>query len=119
MRIFDLTEKVQWSNRTIGADEIVWVDAEKVRASWSKDRYSYFDNDEHPNAITGRIPRFDAWVKQGIPVQAPEVCLTDDGEISFTNGRHRFTWMLAHGEKTVPVAVPPDYVDAVKAKFGI
>jgi hypothetical protein len=117
MRIMEMTS-VTWSNRVLGNDQIVWVDAEKVRASWSKDRYSYFDAADHPNAIKGRVERFGEWIKQGIPVNAPEVSLTDAGEVFFTNGRHRFLWMIQHGETRVPVAVPPEYANEVARKFG-
>lgn len=127
MRINEITTKrsrpvregVTWGTRVLGNDQIVWVDAEKVRASWAKDKYFYFDGDEHPNAIKGRIPRFDAWIKQGIPVNPPEVCLNDAGDIVFTNGRHRFVWMLQHGETRIPVAVPPEYVEEVKDRYGV
>lgn len=117
MRMFEIM-KPKWSQATIGNDVLVWIDTEKVRASWEKDKDSYFDAPEGKNAIKGRIPRFDEWMKRGEAVRAPEVCLTQDGEISFTNGRHRFVWMLQHGIKTMPVAVPPEYADAVQDRFG-
>jgi hypothetical protein len=113
-----ISEAVEWSDRVLGNDQIIWVDAEKVRASWAKDRDFYFDADDHPNAIRGRIPRFGAWLQRGIPVNPPEVCLNDQGDIIFTNGRHRFVWMLQHGESRIPVAVPPEYVEQVAKLYG-
>ncbi len=114
-----LREDVQWSKRVLGDDVIVWVDAEKVRASWAKDRHFYFDNDAHPNAIKGRIPRFNDWLKLGQPVNPPEVTLNDEGDIIFVNGRHRFVWMLQNGETRVPVAVPPESAKEVARRFGV
>jgi hypothetical protein len=115
----DVVPKFTWSERVHQGDEIVWVDVEKVRASWSLDPDMYFDSDDHPNAIKGRIPRFDAWIKRGEAVQPPEVCLNDTGDLIFTNGRHRFVWMIQHGIESIPVAVPGEYVEEVRERYGI
>jgi hypothetical protein len=116
MRINEIVEPV-WSDRTIGSDVLVWIDPRKLNASWAKDRYSYFDTPNHANAIGNRVERFGEWIKQGIPVNAPEVCLSDEGDVRFINGRHRFFWMLSHGVTRMPVAVPTDYAEEVKRRF--
>lgn len=119
MRIHEITNTtINWSDKVRLGDRLIWVDAEKVRASWAKDGDFYFDGPNHPNAIGKRIDRFGDWIKRGEPVQAPEVALNDQGEIIFTNGRHRFVWMLQHGVKVLPVAVPEQYVDQVIERFG-
>ena len=117
MRIYEIADPV-WSQRVLGDDTLVWIDTEKLRASWENDRYGYFDGNDHPNAIKNRIDRFGEWIKQGIPIQAPEVSLSDDGHVIFTNGRHRFVWMLQHGIQSLPVAVTPVYVDEITKRFG-
>ena len=46
------------------------------------------------------------------------VCLDQDGEISFTDGRHRFAWLRDHGLKVLPVQVPPEKALLIEARFG-
>ena len=120
MRISEITSPaIDWNLQTYAGDEIVWVDAEKLRASWEKDRYFYIDGPQHPNAVKGRIERFGEWIKQGVPVKVSEIALTDDGEVTFINGRHRFVWMLQNGVKRLPVAVPTEIAIEVRSRFGI
>jgi hypothetical protein len=112
------TPQIKWSERTFPGDHLVWIDTEKVRSSWSLDKDFYFDADDHPNAIRKRIPRFDEWLKKGEAVEAPQVALNDQGEIIFTNGRHRFVWMVQHGVDHIPVMVPDEYVDEITRRFS-
>ncbi len=119
MRISEITSPaIEWNLQTYAGDEIVWVDAEKIRASWEQDRHFYFDGPHHSNAVKGRIERFGEWIKQGIPIRVSEITLTDDGEVTFINGRHRFVWMLRHGVTSLPVAVPKEQAGEVRERFG-
>ncbi len=120
MRRSELTEKndYRWSDKTFGDDVIVWLNTMKINASWSKDRDAYFDRPDHPNVIGQRIPRFGDWLKKGDAIRAPEICLTDAGEVFFTNGRHRFFWMKSHGVKRMPFAVPSNQVEEFKRRFS-
>ena len=45
--------------------------------------------------------------------------LADDGEVSFTDGRHTFAWLRDHGPTAVAVQVPPDQAKDVKRRFGV
>lgn len=112
----DYRSTYEWKKAMRGDVEVM-IDVAKVDASFSKDR-NFYVGPQGAGGITGRYERFDNWIKGGSPVEMPEVCLTDQGEISFINGRHRFAWMRDHGVKVIPVAVPAEYAEAVKAKFG-
>jgi hypothetical protein len=120
MRRSEVTEEFEpsWSDQTFGDDVLVWIDADKINASWSKDGDFYFDHADHPNAIAGRIPRFDEWLKQGQPIRAPELCLNAAGDVFFTNGRHRFVWMRQHGIRHMPVAVPANQAIEFERRFN-
>ncbi len=117
--LMDEDTSPRWSTRVPSGDEIIWVDVEKIRSSWSRDGSFYFDSSEHPNAIKGRIERFGEWIKQGEPVNPPEISLSPNGIIFFTNGRHRFVWMMQHGITSMPVAVPSEEVREITERFGI
>ena len=111
-----VSESYEWK-KTMRGDVEVMIDVDKVNTSAAKDR-NFYVGPQGSGGVKGRYERFDNWMKGGAPVEMPEVCLTDAGEISFINGRHRFAWMRDHGVKTMPVAVPADYADAVREKFG-
>lgn len=113
----NLFEQFKWSDKTIGDDVLVWVDVEKINQSWAKDKDFYFDSPDHPNAIGSRVDRFGQWITRGEPIRAPEISLVN-GEVFFTNGRHRFFWMMANGVEKIPVAVPPAQAGKIQAKFG-
>lgn len=121
MRIyeFDQPPVIQWSSKVHRGDKLVMINTQKVHDSWAKDTNFYFDGADHPNAIKGRISRFDAWVKNGIPVEAPEVNINHAGDIVFSNGRHRFTWMVQHGVEHMPVAVPEEHADEIAQRYGV
>lgn len=109
-------ESYEWK-KMIGADVEVMIDVAKLDASFANDP-EFYVGQGGAGGIKGRYERFGHWLEGGQAVGMPEVCLTDKGEVSFMNGRHRFAWMRDNGVSTMPVAVPANYVDAVKERFG-
>jgi hypothetical protein len=97
-------------------DAIVWVDVALANEAWRKDRDYFLDG---PIPLAGKMGRFDAWVRAvDQPVEMAEVCLTADGRLSFTNGRHRFAWMRDRGAKALPVCIDPEAAKRASDAMG-
>ena len=109
-------ESYEW-RKMIGGDVEVMIDVAKLEASFAKNR-EFYVGPRGEGGISGRYERFGKWLEGGQAIGMPEVCLADNGEVSFINGRHRFAWMRDHGVHTMPVAVPANYAKAVKERFG-
>ncbi len=100
-----------------GKEVVVKVNIEKLDASFKKDSGFYVGR-AGEGGISGRYSRFDSWIKQGVPIEMPEVCLDWKGEITFVNGRHRFAWFRDHGLDTMPVVVPAEQAAEITSRFG-
>ena len=113
----NIQESYQW-RKMIGGDVQVMIDVAKLDASFAKDR-EFYVGPQGAGGISGRYERFGNWLNNGEAVGMPEVCLNDNGEVAFINGRHRFAWMRDHGVKKLPVAVPAEDAKAIQSKFGV
>ena len=65
-----------------------------------------------------RYKKFGAWLNRGEAVEIPWVGL-EDGEICFTNGRHRFAWLRDHGLQSIPIDVDPAIAGEMRKRFGV
>lgn len=98
-------------------DETVWVSVAKFDASWKKNREQYVGPGGSGAAIEGRYAKFGTWIESGEAVWIPWVGL-ESGEICFTDGRHRFSWLRDHGVQSVPIDVDPEIADEIRRRFG-
>jgi hypothetical protein len=99
-------------------DETVWISVAKLDVSWRKNRAQYIGHGGSGRVIGDRYKKFGIWFEQGEPVQIPWVGL-EDGEICFTNGRHRFAWLRDHGLKSMPIDVDPAVAGEMRKRFGV
>lgn len=99
-------------------DETVWVSVAKLDASWRKHPNEYIGSGGIGQAIGDRYSRFGAWLQGGEAIYIPQVGLEHDGEIGFTDGRHRFAWLRDHGVMAMPINVDPDVAEAITKRFG-
>ena len=99
-------------------DVTLWVDVLKVDRSWVKDEAYYITAGGGGAAISGRYARAGEHIRGGVPLWMGALCLGDEDEIGFTDGRHRFAWLRDHGVEALPVQVPPEEAAAIKARFG-
>lgn len=95
---------------------VVWVDVAKLEASW-RQTLDYVGVGGTGAAIKGRYEKLGQWFALGQLVEIPSVVL-DGGEISFTDGRHRFAWFRDHGVTIMPVHVEPETAGVIKSRFG-
>jgi hypothetical protein len=72
---------------------------------WANDT-GYYIGHGGDGSIKNRYPDFGKWLQQtNEPVIAPSVSIDNHGNVSFSNGRHRFAWFRDHGYKTIPLSM--------------
>ena len=115
-----IDELISWVSQWPTADdEVVWVVVAKVDVSWRRDQAAYIQpGGTMPPASRGKYEKVGNWVVSGRPVWMSHVSLDDNGDVSFTDGRHRFAWMRGHGVRSLPVTTAPDQARAFRARFG-
>ena len=128
MRLDHLFEDIEQSSMVIewvrprGREDyaVVWVDVAKLDEAWARDSNFYVGPEGRLNGIKGRYPRFDAWVREGHPVEMSEVGFDShpSGRPFFCNGRHRYSWMRDHGAQALPVVTDPERAEEFAARYG-
>jgi len=93
----------------------VWVDPQRLDQDWQKDAGYYLPPGEDKS---GRAADFRRFLAKEKAVEASRVVLGDDGEISFVDGRHRFSVLRDDGASRVAVMVPVDQVPEFEARYG-
>ncbi len=96
-------------------DVIVWIDVAAFDAAWRET-----DQWIGPGGTGGqddRYKKFGAWFVQGRPVRMC-VAWSCDGEVGFTNGRHRFAWLRDQGVIAMPMQIGPDAAAKYAQRFG-
>lgn len=107
-------------------DKIVWVNTSRFDKAWKEtESGNYYIGKNGKNGIKDRYKRFDVFVRGGKDdigddiildidpaesIEVAEISVDDKGDISFTNGRHRFAWMRDQGLDRIPVAMSKDSI---------
>jgi hypothetical protein len=89
----------------------------KLDESWRHNTY-YIGFGGTGKAIHERYQKFGKWVGLGEPIWMSTVCLDENEEISFIDGRHRFAWLRDHGVIDLSIQVPQNQVRLIKTRFG-
>lgn len=98
-------------------DKIVYVEAGSFDKAFAKDAGFYIGRNGVGNAIGDRYEQFKAFLSENNTIEVAEVGVTDSGDVSFTNGRHRYAVLRDMGMKKIPVAMDSESeMNAVK--FG-
>lgn len=90
--------ELKWKRQWGGSDRIVWVNILKADAAWHKDVDCYLPGGK--SEYIGGLLRKNLGKKMNMPHIG-----FWEGAISFTDGRHRFSWCRDHGVKYMPVTV--------------
>ena len=115
------SREIRWTSAPLPnhaePDETVWISVAKLDASWKKNRYQYVGPGGSGAESKYEYEKFGNWLEGGERVQIPWVGL-EDGEIAFTNGRHRFAWLRDHGVTSIPIDVDPADAKEFLRRFG-
>ena len=110
---------IEWT--ALYPDPVVWISVAKLDASWRHDVGFYLGKyaTGPGNAQPYSYNRFGEWLAKPHPtVWMPHVALDADGNITFSDGRHRFAWLRDHGVRVLPVTVSPEIEAEVRRRFG-
>lgn len=103
-----------WEDYT--PDAALWLDVAKVDAAWRRtDQYIV------PGGANGQDQRYakaGAWFAKYPFSNMLVINLKSNGRITFTDGRHRFSWLRDHGAKAVQFQVSPADADELTALLG-
>lgn len=104
-----------WQDLT--PDVLVWISVVALDLEWRVSD-EYVGGGGAGSLHGGRYVKFGQWVAEARFVDVPVLCLDECGVPSFTDGRHRFAWLLDHDLRALPIEVPPDQADVFGARFG-
>jgi hypothetical protein len=109
-------------------DKLVIINTAKFDTAFKKDKDFYIGKGG-AGSIKGRYKGFELFALGGkeelVPgvsidhsptnsIEASEVDVDKDGNVSFTNGRHRYAWMRDHGIKDIYVAMNKQSIENAK-----
>lgn len=109
-------------------DVVINVKVPEFDKEWAKDS-GFYVGKGGAGEIKGRIRGFKDFLENGrfdprtqgyekVPVEMPEVSITEDGQVNFTNGRHRFSVFRDMGRETMPVSMSKESAERAK-ELGI
>lgn len=98
-------------------ETMVKVNVQKIDQSWARDPDFYISKggDGGIKGRYGRFGEFMASTDQAIEVS--ELGVGKNGQVFFTNGRHRFAYMRDQGATVLPVAMDSESIQNAK-EFG-
>lgn len=98
------------------SDVVVWLDVPKVDAAWKRsDQYVL------PGGANGQDKRYTlagTWFAQYPFSNMLVINLEPDGSVTFTDGRHRFSWLRDHGANAIAFQVSPVGADQCLEMLG-
>lgn len=89
------------------------VNTAALHAAWSAGEHV-----PGPSEVRGRREEFRTFLARKEPVQAPRVVIGPDGDVSFVDGRHRFSVLHEKGVKEISVTIPKEQEEEFKRRFG-
>ncbi len=95
----------------------VWLDVEKADEAWKSDFSFYIGSGGAGNAIGDRYEKVGKHLSIARKLWMPFVT-TENGVLTFGDGRHRFSWLRDHGAKAIAAMVPPDQANAIRRTLG-
>jgi hypothetical protein len=115
-----IARDLQWVRQFKRGDKIVWIDVDELDRSWRTDSSLYVGNGGRSPDITSaaKYEKFGRWIVDHDEIRMPHIALDEHGNVSFTDGRHRFAWLRDYGVQSLPVTVSPDIEAEVQRRFG-
>lgn len=114
---------ILWQQHPIGEgwdlapDPVVWVSVRALDEAWCTAK-DYIGRGGAGSQHPGRYDRFGKFFVNARFVFMPTVALDDEGAVSFTDGRHRFSWLRDHGLHSLPIEVPEHQACVFETRFG-
>jgi len=97
-------------------DIALWLDVAKVDAAWRRTGQYIV-----PGGANGQDRRYSnagKWFANFPYSNMLVISLKSSGRITFTDGRHRFSWLRDHGAKAIQFQVSPADADELRAQLG-
>ena len=118
-----IARDLRWVRQFKRGDKIVWIDVDQLNRSWRTDSSLYVGNGGRSPDITSaaKYEKFGRWIVEHADqdkISMPHIALDRHGNVSFTDGRHRFAWLRDHDVQSLPVTVSPDIEAEVRRRFG-
>lgn len=117
--------RVNWALQPFGEgwdevepDAVVWVEVIRVEQSFAINPSHYVGPGGASAGQPSKYATVGLLIESGRTVWMPFLDIRDAGQISFTDGRHRFAWVRDHGAAALPVATNPARASKLASLFG-
>ncbi len=99
-------------------DKLVDIKVIKLDDYWATTDEDYYVDENGAGGNKYKYNKFLDFLKEGIPIEAAEVTISERGKVSFINGRHRFAVLRDLGIKMMPIALDDKSIENAK-KFNL
>lgn len=108
----------EWMFRGMDEEATVWISVRRLDRQWRRSGLYIARRASNRDASKDRYQRIDAWMREGRgPLWMSDVHY-NNGEVGFTDGRHRFAWMRDHGALALPVTTSISHAHVLQQYFG-
>ena len=97
--------------------ETVLVNVERLNEAWSRNEGFFIPRGGGGAEIGGRREGVGRFLDQGRPIDMSQIHVSRSGEVSFSDGRHRFSVLRDRGMTHVPVSISGS-VSTARRLFG-
>lgn len=97
-------------------DVALWLDIAKVDAAWQ--RTGQYIGPGGTNGQGRRYAKAGEWFAKCPFSNMLIVNLQPEGAVTFTDGRHRFSWLRDHGAMAIQLQVSPADAEKLTALYG-
>lgn len=111
-------QEIDWIPSPNETDIPILVSVPLIEEKWRLDVSYYIGPGGSGKPIEDRYQRIDVWLSENNQIWMPAMCLDENLNPSFTDGRHRFAWCRDHGINELKIVVPADEVEIFSRLYG-
>jgi hypothetical protein len=92
--------------------KLVGLHVQRFDAAWSRETELYIGpGGMEDSGLAWRYNEFKKWLAEHNHMTVSRVSVIDDGQVGFTDGRHRFAVLRDYGLRIIPAVMDPESIE--------